>query len=192
MSKLAVGQLEGLASEGYRISVASGSAFAPVGSILQVVSTTKTDKFSSSQSAGAVVDVTGLSVSITPKFSSSKILIFASVVGSLFISGTDYRPAVAVQLKRNGTPIGGGTTAGNRTSIISHSGANLNDPGNAGNANITYLDSPSSTSALTYQISLLNWGASTYTLFCNQSGADADNNYIGRPSSTITVMEVAG
>ena len=48
------------------------------GSIIQVVSTTKTDTFSTSSSS--FTDITGLSVSITPASSSNKILILLTVL----------------------------------------------------------------------------------------------------------------
>jgi hypothetical protein len=46
----------------------------PTGSVLQVVSTSKTDTFSSS-SSGSWIDITGLSATITPTNSSNKILV---------------------------------------------------------------------------------------------------------------------
>jgi len=71
MSELAVGSLKGLAANSFVIDVASGSsldlsagAVFPAGSVLQVVSTTKTDAFSTTSSSFA--DVTGLAATITP------------------------------------------------------------------------------------------------------------------------------
>ena len=52
----------------------------PAGAVLQVVQAVKTDTFSSNPSS-AWIDITGLSVSITPSFSSSKILVQISIVG---------------------------------------------------------------------------------------------------------------
>ena len=49
------------------------------GGIIQVKSTTKTDTFSTTSSS--YTDITGLSVSITPTRSDSKILIFVTVHG---------------------------------------------------------------------------------------------------------------
>ena len=58
MSELSLGTLSGLAANSYVVDVASGSsldlsagAVLPAGSILQVVSTTKTDTFSSSSTS---------------------------------------------------------------------------------------------------------------------------------------------
>ena len=49
----------------------------PAGCILQTVSTTKTDAFSNASSS--LVDITGMTVTITPKYSTSKILIRANL-----------------------------------------------------------------------------------------------------------------
>lgn len=158
--------------------------------VLQVVSTTKTDIFSSSQAAGGTVDVTGLSATITPSATSSKILVFGTVNGITNIS-TTYYSYIAGQLKRNGTVIGGGTTAGNRTSIISGMVTAGAGADNVSQFSFNYLDSPSTTSAVTYQIALFNVISVTATLICNQHGNDGNVSYIGRPSSSITVMEIS-
>lgn len=55
------------------------SASLPTGSVLQVVSTAKTDTFSTTSASGTFADITGLSVSITPSSASNKILILAEV-----------------------------------------------------------------------------------------------------------------
>ena len=49
------------------------------GKVLQVVQTVKTDTFSRASTGGDVGDITGLSVSITPSSTSSKVLVFATV-----------------------------------------------------------------------------------------------------------------
>ena len=49
----------------------------PAGCILQTVSTTKTDTFTSSSSS--LVDITGMSVTITPKYATSKVLVMFNV-----------------------------------------------------------------------------------------------------------------
>jgi hypothetical protein len=58
------------------VEVFDGSTFGPIGKILQVVSTTKTDVFTTS--SGSFTDITGLSVSITPSSTSSKVLILGA------------------------------------------------------------------------------------------------------------------
>ena len=54
---------------------------------------------------------------------------------------------------------------------------------------MTFLDSPSSTSALTYKVQArVN---SNPTLYINRTGADANADYSSRGISTLTVMEIA-
>ena len=54
----------------------------------------------------------------------------------------------------------------------------------------TFLDSPSTTSAVTYKIQARTQGNGT--LYVNRSSGDSDSVTSGRFTSTITVMEVSG
>ena len=181
MSKLAVGQLEGLASEGYRISVASGSAFAPVGSILQVVSTTKTDTFTTTSTS--YTDITGLSVSITPTYSSSKLIVAVNLGAS--VSGDI---AVFFRQMRDSTAINIGNAEGNRTRA---SASVLNNNTVLGFENLSwqFLDSPATTSSTVYKVQMM---VNTGTGYVGRSGADDNAATRPRVPSTITVLEVAG
>ena len=58
------------------------------GKVLQVVQTTKTDRFTTSSSS--LVDITGFSVNITPSSSSNKILVMFTL-GALQNSGNNQR-----------------------------------------------------------------------------------------------------
>jgi len=146
--------------------------------ILQVVSTTKTDTFTTSSTS--YTDLTGLSVTITPSATSSKVLLLATF-GAVASS-----QIVKVQFERNGTPVGNGAAAGSRTPA----GIFLyQDSGNRPvSASWSYLDSPSSTSALTYQTQV---SIGSGTLYINRSSVDTDASNYGRTSATITVMEVS-
>lgn len=160
------------------------------GSVLQIVSTTLTTIWSASVASGATADITGLSASITPKSTTSKVFVAANVHGLIDVSGS-YRPYFAVQLKRGSTLIGGGTTAGSRVSVIAGGGySGVNDQ----NANISfnYLDSPATTASTTYQVVAFNPFGGTYNLIVNQQQSDSNTSTTMRFSSTITVMEVAG
>jgi len=162
------------------------SAKMPTGSVLQVVSATKTDTFSSS-SYNTWVDVTGLSVSITPTNSSSKILVIADVV----YGGTSVSTGLVLRCVRNSTAIGSGDAAGNRT--VGFMGTEEIDTSGiyqAASAGFNFLDSPATTSSTTYKIQINlndNYGAAVI----NQSGYDGDTVAFPRGSSTITVMEIA-
>ena len=189
MSELSLGTLSGLAANSYVIDVAAGSsldlsagAVLPAGSILQVVSTTKGDAFSTTSTS--YVDVTGLSATITPRSTSSKILISIDSNEDIQTSVTE----VYFQVTRNGTPVGIADAAGSRT----RNGVYLVDR-SADEPEIvsySYLDSPSSTASLTYQLQVRgNTGNSVYI---NRRATDTDSSTIGRSVSTITLMEVAG
>ena len=151
------------------------------GKVLQVVSSTKVDTFTASGfSSWNYVDVTGLSVSITPSSASNKILITGYISG-----GGDN----AIYRLDNGSTITGylGTQTGSYTigfaSAVSSSIYSVN-----GNAVINYLDSPASTSALTYKVQVTGNG----TVSINRPTDSENSNNRIRTASTITVMEIAG
>ena len=153
-----------------------------VGKILQVVSITKTDTFSTTSS---YADVTGLSVTITPSSTSSKILVHYDVFGSN--SGTEL---VGVRILRVGAanPLYVGDTAGSRK--VGAKFHRDNSGAYGGNMNGTFLDSPSSTSAETYKVQIGVGTAST--AYVNRVATDTDNVNFPRGVSSITVMEIAG
>ena len=155
----------------------------PTGAILQVKSVTKTDTFSTT--ASTFTDVTGLSVSITPTSSSSKILVMANVM-----MGTDDANFGYSTIKRDSTVLLQGDAASNRPRIGGHFYTGSNE-GEMGTNAMQYLDSPSTTSSVTYKVAIrCATGGNTYV---NRSHRDADNSgYDGRGASTITVMEIAG
>jgi len=171
---------------------ATGISAQPVfpGNILRVVSTTKTDTFSSASTS--FTDVTGLSVSITPSSASSKILVFLD----LTLSATHNTTGVAIQYRLTGGNSANyvGDTGGSRTSAIAGlrtlnaNAADFNYGASAIKATGIYLDSPSTTSSTVYQAQIR---VNTATGYVNRSGEDFNNNEYVRGASSITVMEVA-
>jgi len=156
------------------------------GSVLQVVSTTKTDTFIG-QSA-SLIDITGLNVTITPSASSSKVLIMVQC----HIVGTDSN--LRLQLVRGSTAIYQGDASGSkgRGSMVGLYDAASGTGAYSGGANhIHFLDSPSTTSAITYKLqgSVLSGSA---TFYIGRTQYDGDNLNATRVPSTITVMEIAG
>ena len=160
------------------------------GTVLQVVSTTKTDTFSASVASGATSAITGLSASITPSSTSSKILILVNVGVAADATGIG-RAGVAIH---DGTSlIGVGATAGSRTVLASGIASTASGNTNVGTIPSTsFLDSPATTSSITYTIHAVNNNTATQTLYINRSVSDADNASQPRGASTITLMEVAG
>ena len=152
------------------------------GGIIQVKSTTKTDTFTTASTS--YTDVTGLSVSITPTRSDSKILIFVSI----HAVGNSQTQAY-FRFMRDSTPICVGDAAGTR--VQATLGTLHYDQANDVNcASQTFLDSPSTTSAVTYKIQTRTQGSGT--IYINRSVTDANDSTSGRFTSTITVMEVTG
>jgi hypothetical protein len=155
------------------------------GAVVQVVSTNKTDTFASSSIANTFVDVTGLSVSITPSSASNKILILATVN-----HGTDGIRATALKLLRDSTAINIGTASGDRT-VASTVAIGENYDTNRGEvSSINFLDSPATTSSVTYKIQIGIIESTGNVARVNTSGADGNFTYIARAASTITVMEI--
>jgi len=146
----------------------------------QVLSTTKTDTFTTTSTS--FVDITGLSQAITPTSASSTILVIYSVSG-INTAGTNRS---AIRMMRNSTAIAVGAGAGSRTqstfqwdlqagsNILSYAGS--------------YLDSPASTSSTTYKAQAICLDAGT--TYVNRSVTDTDSAPFSRVVSTITVMEI--
>jgi hypothetical protein len=154
------------------------------GTILQVVSTTKTDVFSSS-TVDTFVDITGLSVAITPSATSSKILVLYDTQ----MSGTEL---FFIQLVRASTAIKvGDSDSANRIECTAGGIVQSSNNDKVQNIAGTFLDSPSTTDATTYKLQGRVYSSSK-TFKVNAPVNDSDATYTGRGASTITVMEVAG
>jgi len=182
---------EALASDLLNLGMGSVStAISTLGGVLQVVSTTKTDTFSASTASGAFTAVTGLSAAITPSATSSKILVRVTLVGA---SSRDSGAGMGdFRIKRDSTAIAIGDAAGSRARL---SGAALVSVGYAlgiVGSSAEVLDTPSSTSAITYSVDIYNSSSSTETLYVNRTDNNSDSATRPRAVSTITLMEVAG
>ena len=155
------------------------------GKILQVIEARKTDTFSSTSSS--FVDVTGLSATITPSASTSKILVMTFVN---FAHSSENRINARVVVVESGTEstIGQAHPAGNRVRsqfIGRHpalNGASMAVP-------INILHTSTSTNALTYkfQFSMIDGGTGQINFGQN----DSDSSSHARGLSTLIVMEVA-
>ena len=158
------------------------------GGILQVVSTTKTDTFSSSLTAGADTAITGLSASITPRSTSSKILVSVSI-GAATSSTTGAQVGFAVN---DGTSlINIGDAAGSRNRVSVSGEITAVSRGHLSHS-FDFLHSPSTTSTKTYTAHVVNTRNATQTVLVNRNNNDTDNLDNARAVSTITLMEVAG
>lgn len=163
----------------------------PTGSVIQVVTTTKTD----TQSITGTTAVDVMTVTITPKSATSKIYIkcdlnFTSKNGS---SNTGERYAYA-KLFRDTTQIALGDADGSRTQVwfACNTINATNDAFRMSQSSGSFCDSPATTSAITYKVKCATTSTATDVITINKSGADPNAAYSHRGASTLTVMEIAG
>ena len=143
----------------------------PTGSVLQVVNVA----YSTTQSttSGTLAD-TGLSASITPTSSSSKILVLIDHCGCRVQPTTSMRGAIVL--------LRGSTQILVLDTLVGFTGTTNNNA--IGSVSANYLDSPATTSSVTYKTQFaVDSGSGTFYL--NNSGST------GQPNSTITLMEIA-
>ena len=136
------------------------------GKVLQVVQATYATQVNVSTSTPTD---TGLSVTITPSATTSRIMIIATHAG---IGKDTGNTSAFLDLVRNGTKL---LTLGGLIGFDATNGS-TNIPGNA---TITYVDSPSSTSALTYKTQI----------YSNDNVAKVFTQ-AGAPTSVIIAMEI--
>ena len=149
------------------------------GKVLQVVSVSKTDTFTTTSTT--FTDITGLSASITPSSTNSKILVIATVCGAIDANtNRQFR-----RLMRDSTAISVGTSVGSRNATSF--GTPDNDEYAMDSVTQNFLDSPASTSSLTYKIQVRT---SSGTTFINRSDLDSDNDLLPRGASNITLLEI--
>ena len=161
-------------------STATGLKWATAASgtkIGQVVQTFLATTFSTA--ASSFTDLTGLSVSITPTLNTSKILILVSITEA---SSTGTAGNTLFEIRRDSTTVGSSTGL-SYNSFSALAGAMMPTSG-AIQTTTNFLDSPATTSALTYKIRMYNDGG--YTAYINRRGADTVSGGV----SSITVMEV--
>ena len=157
----------------------------PAGSVLQVVSTTKTDVFTTSSTS--YVDVTGWTASITPSATANKILV--TVTG--YTSNSASNSFAYLSLLRGSTEIYLGDARGSATRASADVSQQV-----AGNPEvwakptcIQFLDAPSSTSSVTYKLQLKNTTATSTTVGGTNTTTDANRSNI---PTTIVLMEIQG
>ena len=181
-SALAVNGNGDLAVSGTVLNSSGRPMVKQTGGILQVVqgvlNTTTT-----LVSNGTPTNVTGLSATITPSSTSSRIYIILQIMYGC--AGTTY----GGYFTRNGTAIGQGVAGSGQQQV--QIGMAFTSDNNQTNTFVgSYIDSPASTSALTYQFVTINDNSNT--LYINRSVTDSAGSTGKRGISTVTLMEIAG
>jgi len=138
------------------------------GKVLQVVTDDLTSEFS--LNASQTFTATGLTLNITPSATSSKIMLFASL-GGAYINQTDNR--IIASFFRDSTNLGEANKG------LGNLGSHESDGRVIGHMGLSYLDSPSSTSQITYSVKVRLEDAS--------GGGQISQNNV---PATITAMEI--
>jgi len=131
---------------------------------------------------------TGLTLAITPSATSSKILCMFYPS----FSGED-NSYIAFKMFRDSTEIGSSTVTG--TGLECFTGMSFRDTGNLSYSTFTFplifLDSPSTTSAVTYKLQASPMRTSNKNMYINRSYNLGDDNQF-RSVSNVILMEVGG
>jgi len=188
-----VGSTLTLGQSGDTITIPSGGTFVNSGTatgfaggkVLHIEQVVKTDTTSTTVLNSAVADITGMTVTMPASVATSRYLVFwdlnlgltgnhtFSLVLTRVVGGVETNPYV-------------GDTAGSRNRVSSAQ-ITPHAEGIVGSA-IQYLDSPATTSAVTYKI---KWGLNyAGTGYLNRGHSDADATNQVRTASSITVMEI--
>jgi len=142
---------------------------ASAGTVLQVVQANYSTSVSNSTNTYAD---TGLTATITPKFTTSKVLVIVHQNGARK-SPANSLNSMSIVLVRGGTSLLG---FGN---FVGYTGTALDLI--SGSVSVSYQDSPASTSAVTYKTQFAS-GFNTASVTVQDNGT----------TSTITLMEIAG
>ena len=181
-----------LTDSGSGMSLSSNVTF-PAGTVIKTYSVTFQGVDSNGTNAYFVVgdgDTGELEITTdTPKSTSSKFLLTCSI-GALS-SGS--AATTAFRFNRNGTFIsesGNNGMGGNRTAATFRSveGGTANHPTSV---SFTFLDSPSSSTALTYSITFRNQSGITSYINRAQTNVDISDTYGTHVASTLTIFEIA-
>jgi hypothetical protein len=144
------------------------------GAVLQVVQSVKTDNVTTTSTS--FIDLAGLSVTITPSSASSKILVSLNI-GAI----ANTLNAVKFNILRNGVAIAQPDTGSNKSTINTYPGGGLGVWG----GNALWLDSPNTTSAVTYKV---QWCVDGSTGYMNRHTGNVEYTSV----SSITATEIAG
>jgi hypothetical protein len=186
MSTLKVNNLTDLGDDAI---VTAGALVLPAGSVLQVVSVTKTDV--STTTSATFGDISGLTLAITPQSTTSKILMTGMV--NMSAGGSDTTTVAGfMRLSRGGTVLAVGDSDGIRVPATGETRGQvqLTESYYAVPLPFNFLDSPGTTSAITYAVQFRADGSRTVAV--NRAAVDVNNAISARTVSTLTLMEVSG
>jgi hypothetical protein len=192
MSELTVGQLKGLAVNNNIISVPAGHTLYAPGSIIQVVAVDSLARSSQGVTSGTILNISGVSATITPKSANSKIMVQARWFGEFNGNGIAWDSMFGIS--RNGTQVGRQTEGvsstfanGINTASISYHADDASST--AETMSLFFTDSPGTTSPLTYNLTLSS--TANGTVFNNRTVGWANQGGHEVGTSGIILMEIA-
>ncbi len=176
------------------VTLGSNATF-PAEHIIKIKSTTKVDTFTTGDHSTDGIAITGLAVTTdVPKSASSKFFIMVHIGCMSGTGGTGAFHLIRTPSGGSSSQVGGATTSGNHNGQIARGGSMMNADGNhtVTSPSFNYLDSPSSSVAITYQVNLEAQNGMDFHIGRSNSNepSDPENAYAGYASSSITVMEV--
>ena len=167
------------------------------GHILQAVTATLTtaESWASSTGGWQAIGTSGCEVTITPSAASSKILIIYSCGGlnsnngstpvtrilRAISGGTSTNPLVATSA---------GSRLAGQTLSPGYTGGDLGSGEIGFDTGSHFIDSPNTTSAITYSIQWHGRANASFTNYVNRSKSDANGDYEGRGVTVITALEI--
>ena len=157
------------------------------GGVIQVVQKLFTTTFTSNVYAYA--DITGFTIDITPKFSTSKILCLGHISGN----GTNNTRALYRLFRTvsggSGVSLGvGNDNIGNRAPCIGT--IYTTDSESPVTFGYTVLDSPATTSSINYKMQISN-GNNSDSSYLNRASSWSNSYAHGAPASSLTLMEIS-
>ena len=154
------------------------------GKVLQVVSVAKTDTFSTT--SNSFVDVTGLTLNITPSATSSKILVLCDVKLGVDAGVSSVKSRIEQTISASDTYpyIGDAENSNTRCSF----GTYVNESSFIAQDASTVLLSPSTTAQITYTYQMVEQAGGT--VYVNRIDSTETGAAAPRTASSLTVMEI--
>ena len=140
--------------------------------------------------SGPDTPITIMSASITPKFSSSKILVMCKGTVGVDANSTGYEFSLFLSRTVGGTTtrLGGNTQSSHfKGTHVQASGSHSAEA--ATSLFFQFLDSPATTSAVTYNLGAIGGEGAVY--YKNRGESDSSYHFPNAADSTITLMEVS-
>ena len=168
-----------------------------LGKIIQVVTTPDADRTAQGSisigSQGGTTDLTAFALSITPSAATSKIRISLHIGGEINFTDSIMYLKLKRAISGGATTNIQGATVGSKTEVITSTNSSSSDYATTLN-NLQFsglIDSPNTTSAITYTPVIINIRNATHTFYYNRTVNNEDAYNRQHSVSWVTLEEVA-